>query len=734
MVVFLSKSTSRATSLKQDLIAKVRQYNPNAEIALIEKAISYSEKMHLKQIRVSGEEYFVHPLETAKICADLNLDTETIVAALLHDVLEDTSATLQDIRKNFGENISNLVDSVTKLEKITYTGDEGQAENFRKMFVAMAKDLRVILIKLADRLHNMRTIGHIAPEKQVLKAKETLEIYAPLAHRLGIAAVKAELEDLAFTVLEFKKYATIKRLVSETKEIREGYLNRAISVLQTELERVRIRADITGRIKHFYSIYEKMKRKGKDFNEIHDLLAIRIITETLKDCYGALGVVHSLWKPIPGKFKDYIAVPKFNLYQSLHTYVIGPEGKPLEIQIRTEEMHKIAEYGVAAHWRYKEGTKETNKFEERISWLRQILELDTEYKDPKDFMKALKMDLLGDEVFVFTPKGDVISLPIGSTPIDFAYAIHTEVGHHCVGAKVNGKIVSLDYQLQIGDQVQIMTSKQTSSPSRDWLSAVRTSRAKNKIRAWFSKEAREDSVTRGKEELIKVLKKSGLYGKVTLDSMYMKELAKEFNQKTIEDLFASIGNGNVSPKQVTTRLIKKISESIEVEKKEEEELVKQKVVEKELPEIVIPKTAIKVKGLDGVLVRFAKCCNPVPGDKIVGYITRGRGVSVHRVDCSNVRDFSKDSECLIEVSWGERPSGTFQVEIQVEAVDRTQLLRDITSAISDAGVNIISVNLKITKEGFAIFRFVFELGNLKMLPEILMSVKRVDNVFDAYRV
>lgn len=725
--------TTSIEDRKKELIEKVISYNPLADISLIERTIAFSEKKHARQVRSSGEDYFVHPLETAIICAELNLDTETIVAALLHDIVEDTRVSVNEIERHFGNQIAMLVDGVTKLEKITFTGEEGQAENFRKMFVAMAKDIRVILIKLADRLHNMRTAGYLTQEKRLQKAKETLEIYAPLAHRLGIATVKAELEDLSFEVIEPRKYQMIRRLIEEAKIGRKDYLEGVIGTIRMELDRVGIEADITGRTKHIYSIYEKMKRKGKEFNELYDIMAIRITTHALKDCYGALGVVHSLWKPVPGRFKDFIAVPKFNLYQSLHTTVIGPEGKPLEIQIRTEDMHRVAEYGVAAHWRYKEGMKDTDKFEEQLSWLRQILELDIEVKDPKDFMKAFKMELLSDEVFVFSPKGDVFNLPRGSTPLDFAYAVHTEVGHRCIGARISGKIVPLDYKLQVGDQVEIITSKQMTGPSRDWLNIVHTSRAKNKIRAWFSKEAREDSIIKGKEDLIKVLKKNNLFGKVTLEAPYMKELAGEFNQRSIEDLFAVIGSGNVSPKQVVTRLVKKISESAEIEK--EEEIIKPKQPEREKVEKAGPKSVIRVKGVSDILIRFARCCNPVPGDRIVGYVTRGRGVSIHRKDCPNVRDLEKTPECFVEVSWARRPSGTFfPVEIQVEAVDRTKLLRDITSVISDYGLNINTANLKTTAEGLAIFRFVFEVPDYKMLTGIISEIKRIDSVFDAYRV
>lgn len=718
-------------TLFNELIQKVKAYNPNVQESLIKKALEFSFSAHAQQKRRSGEDYIVHPFETAMILAELKMDTETIAAALLHDVIEDAGVKKETIAEEFGSEVADLVDGVTKLEKIKFSGQENQTENFRKMLVAMAKDIRVVMIKLADRLHNMRTIEHLAPEKQKLKALETLEIYAPIAHRLGIYKVKAELEDLSFKVLEPEMYSMIEKLVTETKLQSEEYIASAIDSIRKELKKVGIKAEVTGRIKHYYSIYQKMKKKSKEFGEIHDLFAVRIITENLKDCYAALGIVHSMWKPVPGRFKDYIAVPKFNMYQSLHTTVIGPQGKQLEVQIRTREMHLIAEYGVAAHWRYKEGLKKTDEFEERLSWLRRILELEAEFKDSKEFLKALKMDVLSDEVFVFTPKGDIISLPKGSTPIDFAYTIHTEVGHRCVGAIVNGRIVPLDYELKSGDQVKILTSNKAQGPSRDWLEIARTSRAKSKIRAWFSKEERLDRISRGREEFLKFLKKSGLFGSVNLDSPELKEIAREYNQKTVDDFFAQIGSGTISPKQAVAKLIKKISESSpEIEELDlsKAETPVEKAEEK-------PSSAIVVRGVGDVLVRFARCCTPVPGDKIAGYITRGRGISVHRVDCPNFKELAKlQPEAIVDVSWARKPSTTFRVQIRVLAVDRPQLLRDITAVLSDSGVNIVSANLKISKEGLAIFNFVFEIGNTSILNKILQSIKSIENVFDAYRV
>ncbi len=717
-------------SRKNELVEKVKQYNPLVDVDLIETAYLFALEEHKDQQRRSGEDFIIHPLEVAHICADLGLDTATIVAAILHDVMEDASVDTARLESSFGAEVTQLVDGVTKLERIQLRADEGQAENLRKMMVAMARDLRVILIKLADRLHNMQTIEHLNAERQKAIARETLEIFAPLAHRLGIAHIKSLLEDEAFKVLEAEKYRQIGRIVADTRGDRQRLIDEAITMLQHELAAVGIEAEIRGRAKHFYSIWQKMKQQGKRVDQLHDISALRIITDSVRDCYAALGVVHSIWKPIPQTFNDYIAMPKFNMYQSLHTAVIGPQGKPFEIQIRTWDMHRVSEYGVAAHWRYKEGLKEPDAFEKRLSWLRQILEWESEYKDPREFMKALKMDLLGDEVFVFTPKGDVINLPIGSTPIDFAYAIHTEVGHRCVGAKVNGKIVPLDYHLHIGDIVEILTSKTAHGPSRDWLGMVRSSRARSKIRAWFSKEAKEDSISRGRELVMKVLRRNGLSGRISLDADELLSIGNELNQRTLDDLYASIGAGHISANALMTRLIRLLAD-----REEPQEVEVHDTIHRE--EIKIPREvrgAIRVKGMRDVLVRLAHCCNPVPGDGIVGYVTRGRGISVHRADCPNIGELGKDAERFVDVAWEGRPSGTFQVEIQVEAVDRVKLLRDITTVLSDAGVNILNANLKTTKDGLAIFRFIFEIGNVSMLDTILVNVKKVDSVFDAHRL
>ncbi len=703
----------------------LKEQEGNVDIALLERAFAFAQEAHGEQQRKSGEAFLSHPLEVAKICSTLTLDTPTLAAALLHDVVEDTNVGIEAVRKDFGEEIASLVDGVTRLE-IVQLRDESQAENLRKVVLAMAADVRVIFIKLADRLHNMRTIEHLPPERQKEKARETLEIYAPLAHRLGISSIKVELEDLAFKVLEPKRYELVVKLVAETKSQREKFIEEARNTLAEELEKIGIKAKTEGRLKHLYSIYKKMKEKGKEFSEIYDLSAIRVIVDSLKDCYAALGVVHSLWKPIPGRFKDYIAMPKFNMYQSLHTSVMGPEGKPLEVQIRTQEMHEIAEFGIAAHWRYKEKIRTADEFEKRLSWLRQVFELGSELKDPREFLRSLKLDLLPEEVYVFTPRGDVVSLPQGSTPLDFAYQIHTEVGHSCVGAKVNKRIVPLDYQLQTGDVVEILSSKSSLGPSRDWLKIAKTSRARSKIRQWFSREEREDHTQVGKEALQKVLKKQGLLNTVSFESAEFESLAKSFNYKKIGDFLAGIGSGQISPKQVVTRLIQYRS------KQAAEQVVSAAV--KKVKVRGVTESGIIVKGVSDVLVRLASCCNPVPGDEIIGYVTRGRGVTVHRSSCPNLRDLMKDEQRLIEVSWSRKLKGPFKTEIRVQALDRTHLLRDVSTVLSDSGVNILSATVTTTKDGLAILDFIFELGNLELLKTILANVRRVDSVFDVQRV
>ncbi|MCE5204396.1 MAG: bifunctional (p)ppGpp synthetase/guanosine-3',5'-bis(diphosphate) 3'-pyrophosphohydrolase [Coriobacteriales bacterium] len=723
------------TATIEGIEAQLRSYNPHADTNELEEAYVFAAEKHAGQTRKSGEPFINHPLEVAMILASLHLDTATLQAALLHDVVEDSGVTLKEIRERFGPEVASLVDGVTKLGRIKFSSlAEAQANNMRKMLIAMAKDIRVILIKLADRLHNMRTLSALPLEKQRAKAIETMEIYAPLAHRLGISQIKWELEDLAFFYLEPRKFAQIERMVAESRAAREAYLEQVIAQLTQELEAVGIRSEISGRPKHLYSIYQKMTQRGKDFSEIYDLIALRVIVESVKDVYGALGTVHSIWKPMPGRFKDYVAMPKFNMYQSLHTTVIGPAGRPLEIQIRTEEMHRTAEYGIAAHWRYKEGAKDED-FDERLAWLRQMLEWQTELKDPREFMEALKIDLFEDEVYVFTPKGDVISLRRGSTPIDFAYAIHTEIGNHCVGAKVNGSIVPLSYELQMGDRVEVLTSK-SANPSRDWLAVVRTSSARSKIRAYFSRVSRSDDVQAGREELLKVLRKQGMGLGTQGMSKALEAVAREMNLQSAEDLTAAIGAGKQSAKQVVTKLIKHLSKEPAAGARAEDTL-------KGLPPsqpMTPPRSkrrrpggGVRVVGIDDMLVRLARCCNPVPGDEIVGFVTRGRGVSVHRKDCPNSRELLKQPERIIDVEWDTGTSAVYQVEIVIEALDRTRLLQDVSVALADAGVNVLSASVATDRQGIATMRFLLELGSMDQLDKVLRAVKGIDGVFDARR-
>jgi GTP pyrophosphokinase len=720
-----------------EIVGIVGRYNPGSDTAMLHEAYDFAAAAHEGQMRLSGEPFLVHPVEVAGILANLHLDPATVAAGLLHDVVEDSHVSLKEIRERFGDEVAALVDGVTKLGKIKLDSmAEQQSQNMRKMLLAMAKDIRVILIKLADRLHNMRTLEFLPADKQREKAIETMEIYAPLAHRLGISSIKWELEDLAMSHLEPRKYEQIRKMVAESRNARQAYLETVIGTLTDELDKVGIKADITGRPKHFYSIYQKMSQKGKDFNEIYDLIALRVMVDSVKDCYGALGTVHSIWKPMPGRFKDYVAMPKFNMYQSLHTTVIGPAGRPLEIQIRTEEMHRTAEYGIAAHWRYKEGGRSDESFEERLAWLRQMLEWQTELKDPREFMEALKIDLFEDEVFVFTPKGDVVSLRKGSTPIDFAYAIHTEVGNKCVGAKINGSIVPLNYELQMGDRVDILTSK-TGSPSRDWLNIVKTSSARSKIRAYFSKATRVDDLSRGKDELQKIVRKHGLSIGSSAGTRALKSVAEEMNFTSSEDLLAAIGAGKVSAKMVVGRLIKLLTVTPEGAKVAEPEpagllptmpMLAPRASRRKSP------TGVRVKGVDDLLVRLAHCCNPVPGDAIVGFVTRGRGVSVHRADCPNARELLKSPERIIEVEWDADTSTTYQVEIMIEARDRTRLLHEITAVLAEAGVNVLSANVATDRQGIAQMRFLFELGNMEQLTPVLGRVRAIDGVFDAQRM
>ncbi|NPV42506.1 MAG: bifunctional (p)ppGpp synthetase/guanosine-3',5'-bis(diphosphate) 3'-pyrophosphohydrolase [Firmicutes bacterium] len=714
------------------LAKKIQLYNPQGDLSVVQRAYEFARKAHRGQHRISGELFIFHPLEVAKILAGLELDVITICAGLLHDVVEDTNYTIKDIEDNFGYEVALLVDGVTKLGRLEYKSkEEQQAENLRKMFLAMAEDIRVILIKLADRLHNMRTLKHLPQEKRKEKARETLEIFAPLAHRLGISKIQWELEDLALRYLEPQVYKELVELVSKKKEEREKEINLAIDALRSKLEELGFNFEIQGRSKHFYSIYKKMKEQNKTFDQIYDLTAIRIIVNTIKDCYGVLGIVHTLWKPIPGRFKDYIAMPKPNMYQSLHTTVIGPKGEPLEIQIRTWEMHKTAEYGIAAHWKYKEGIKEVKDFEKKLSWLRELLEWQRDLKDAKEFMETIKIDLFTDEVFVFTPKGDVIDLPAGSTPIDFAYRIHTDVGHNCIGAKINGKIVPLNYQLKNGDIVEILTGSQPSGPSRDWLNIVKSSQARNKIRQWFKKEIREENIAKGREMLEKEVKRAGYFHKNLMKQEYIDVVLKKFNFNDVEDLFSSIGYGGITANQVLQKLLEeyrkhnkeKFRQEIEFPKKDDRHK-KGRTLDK----------GVKVKGVDNLLVRFSRCCNPVPGDEIIGYITRGRGVSIHRKDCPNVKQHFDEKERLIEVEWDESRNASYSVEIQVSANDRGGLLSDVVNTINDLKTMIIAVNARTTRDRIALIDMTLEIKNKEHLQLIIQKLKRIKDVFKVNRI
>lgn len=659
-----------------------------------------------------------------------------MAAALLHDVVEDEPVTIDEIKQNFGEEVAVLVDGVTKLQKVSLQGEEEeQAENLRKMIIAMARDIRVILIKLADRTHNMRTICYLDKQKQIQKAKETLEIYAPLAHRLGIYSIKWELEDLAFAALHPRKYSELQQMVAQRRADRETYVAQVAEYLQEELKNVGIESQIEGRAKHFYSIYNKMVRRGKEFNEIYDLTAMRVLVDTVKDCYGALGIIHSLWKPMPGRFKDYIAMPKFNMYRSLHTTVIGPQGKPLEIQIRTQKMHQTAEYGIAAHWLYKEVGRKKVKQEgdNKLAWLRQMMEWQSETEDPKEFMKTLRIDLFEEEVFVFTPKGEVISLASGSTPVDFAYAVHTDVGHHCVGSKVNGRIVPLQHALHSGDFIEILTSKSSQGPSRDWLNFVKTSRARNKIRQWFKKERRQDSEHIGRELLQEALRRKGLASQKIVASPSFVELTRSMGFLKAEDLYVSLGTGKTSPQQVITKITQQLDDLGEIPTMVTKST---SIPTRERAATAAPRElGISVDGVSDVGVRLAKCCKPLPGDKIVGYISLGKGVSIHRKDCPNARSLDRQAkERFINVSWKGASEKAFRAEFQVEAMDRSHLLEDISRTLSESGINIVSAHCLTTGDHLVKDRFIVEIGDAKLLDTVMESIKSIDTVFDAYRI
>lgn len=703
------------------------------DIEQIRKAYEYADKAHKTQIRATGEPYIIHPLAVAYILAELEMNAEGIIAALLHDVVEDTEYTIDDIKILFGKEVAFLVDGVTKLSQFHYKNKEDQqTENFRKMFLAMAQDIRVVIIKLADRLHNMRTLGVFRKEKQERISRETMEIYAPLAHRLGIYNIKWELEDLCFHYLHPDEYYDLVRQMRQKRKVREEIVNDTMRVLHQHIEESGIKATITGRPKHFYSIYKKMKRDNKDLSQIYDLYAVRVIVDTIPQCYAILGIAHSLWKPLPNRFKDYIAVPKPNMYQSLHTTIIGTKGQPVEIQIRTWEMHHISEYGIAAHWRYKEGNKAGSKsFDQKISWLRRLLEWQ-DTSNSKEFINALKLDVFSDEVFVFTPKGDVINLPKGSIPIDFAYRIHTEVGNRCVGAKVNNKIVPLDTKLKNGDIVSVITSK-TGKPSYDWINMVGASESKAKIRSWFKKEYRPENISHGQELLLEELEHLGYKAKEVATKERLKEVGKCFNHISEDDILAAVGYGGIAIKTVLLKLIDLYKKDTSPEKTtslksaKDFENLKMRSIKKRSG------TGILVKGQEGLEVHLAKCCNPVPGDKIIGYVTRTKGVSVHRLDCPNTINFI-NKERQIEVEWEQTTSGMFLVTIEVISYDRTGLMADILAALTEMKLSVSSANVKVENTGMAVMNLGIQIKDLPQLDYIMTKIRRIKGVHSVNRM
>lgn len=734
-------TTSDAVNI-EEFFDRVNKYLTEDQVAFVRKAYELAAEAHAVQRRKSGEPYIIHPIGVASILAQLQMDDKTLAAAFLHDVVEDTDYTLDDIKERFGVVVANLVDGVTKLGKIEYISKEDrQIENYRKMFLAMARDIRVVLIKLADRLHNMRTMKYMPVHKQQSISRETLEIYAPLAHRLGIYTIKWELEDLAFRYMEPDIYYNLVEQVKIKRREREAMINEAMAEMKESLEKANIKCEIQGRPKNFYSIHKKMLRDHKELNEIYDLLAIRVLVDTVKDCYGTLGIVHSMWRPIPGRFKDYVAVPKSNMYQSLHTTVLSTGGQPLEIQIRTFEMHRISEYGIAAHWRYKEsgGSKPASQsstdkgFDAKLSWLRQLLEWHQDMNDSRDFVNTVKMDIFADEVFVFTPRGDVIDLPVGSVPIDFAYRIHTDVGNRCVGAKVNGRIVPLDFKLSNGDIVEVITSKQSSGPSRDWLNIVGSSDTRNKIKGWFKKERREENIIKGREMLEKEAKRLGYDPKVLARPEKLKEAGTKLRIDSDENLLAALGYGGVTLNSVISKLV-------EIYKKDQK-LNTTKDLSELLAELKPRKSKAKashgilVKGEEGIMVKLARCCNPIPGDPVIGYITRGSGVSVHRADCPNVLSNNPDEQSrLIEVSWDVGIDSVYKVNIVITSVNRPGMMADIMMATSEAKLNIFSLNCRTDKNKVATTHIGLDISSLEQLEYIMNRIRRMKGVYSVERV
>jgi len=726
---------SRAPSLDgvEQLVRTVRTHHPKGDIPVIERAYRVAAKAHVSQKRQSGEPYITHPLAVAQILADLGLGPRAIAAALLHDTVEDTDYSLEQLTADFGDEVAMLVDGVTKLDKVKY-GDAAQAETVRKMIVAMSRDIRVLLIKLADRLHNARTWGFVPPHKAAKKATETLEIYAPLAHRLGIQAIKSELEDLSFAVLHSKLYAEIDSLVKQRTPQREQYVQSVIDAVEADLRELRIRGRVMGRPKQLYSVYQKMVVRGREFDDIYDLIGIRVLVGTVRDCYAVLGAIHARWTPLPGRFKDYIATPKFNLYQSLHTTVIGPGGRTVEIQIRTNEMHQQAEYGVAAHWKYKErvngGKTDAKTPDTDMAWLAHISDWQAETADPGEFLDSLRFEIGAKEVYVFTPKGRVVGLPAGATPVDFAYAVHTEVGHRTMGAKVNGRLVPLESELQSGDVVEVFTSKNPDAgPSQDWLSFVKSTRARSKIRGWFTKERREEAIEQGKDAIARAMRRQNLPLQRLMNQDSFTEVAHQLRYEDVSALYAAVGEGHVS----TQSVIEKVTALVSTQEDTSTGAI-------DLPAVGRSRTprtgdsGILVRGAGDILVKLAKCCTPVPGDAIVGFVTRGSGVSVHREDCTNVKALTEDPERMIDVAWAPTSKSVFLVQIQVEALDRAGLLSDVTRVLSEHHVNILSASVQTNNDRLALSRFVFEMGDTVHLDRVLNAVRRIDAVYDVYRV
>ncbi|HZW42222.1 MAG TPA: bifunctional (p)ppGpp synthetase/guanosine-3',5'-bis(diphosphate) 3'-pyrophosphohydrolase [Agromyces sp.] len=727
-------SKAQPSGAVETLMRTVRMHHPKADLTLVERAYSVAERAHEGQKRKSGEPYITHPIAVAQILADLGIGSKTVAAALLHDTVEDTAYTLDQVRADFGDEIAMLVDGVTKLDKVKY-GDSTQAETVRKMIVAMSKDIRVLIIKLADRLHNARTWGFVPAESAARKATETLEIYAPLAHRLGIQAIKWELEDLSFAVLYPKLYAEIESLVKQRTPQREEFVQNVIDLVSDDLKTAKIRGKVVGRPKQYYSIYQKMIVRGRDFDEIYDLVGIRVLVNSVRDCYAVLGAIHARWTPLPGRFKDYIATPKFNLYQSLHTTVIGPKGRAVEIQIRTHDMHQRAEYGVAAHWKYKErmaggrAAEKAGQNETDMAWLAHISDWQAETADPGEFLDSLRFEIGAKEVYVFTPKGRVIGLPAGATPVDFAYAVHTEVGHRTMGAKVNGRLVPLESELSSGDVVEVFTSKNPDSgPSKDWLGFVKSPRARNKIRQWFTKERRDEAIEQGRDSIARAMRKQNLPLQKLMNQESFAEVAAQLRYDDVSSLYAAVGEGHVSTQSVLEKVVALVRD---VEEGDEPDLP-MPMRSRPLPRS--SDSGVLVRGAPDILVKLARCCTPVPGDEIVGFVTRGAGVSVHQANCHNVQSLLREPERMIDVDWAPSSKSVFLVQIQIEALDRAGLLSDVTRVLSEHHVNILSANVSTSTDRLALSRFVFEMGDTTHLDRVLNAVRRIDAVYDVYRV